>query len=164
MGTEKNETSGPGESLNQLRRQLQNESSDALILLSNPDDNPICSISFDQFLPGVVVVWKRYATSTQLRFIHEHILDLLKKYSAAKLLGDDIGLTTIHEEDHDWIVQDWMPRAIAAGLKAGASRHPESHFGKISVAALRSEAPDGLVIRAFDDMTAARRWLADYRV
>jgi hypothetical protein len=42
-------------------------------------------------------------------------------------------LAMIHAEDQAWVVEDWMPRAMAAGLRVAASKSPASYFGKISV-------------------------------
>jgi len=153
---------GESEALKQLKSQLQTESSDGLKLVTCPDDNPICSIRLDESIPGIVVVWKRYATSTQLRFIHEHILSLLKKHGVGKILGDDTALPTIHNEDQAWIARTWMPRAIAAGFRAGASKSPSSHFGRLSVDGVRSEVPGSLTIRVFDRLADARQWLQEF--
>jgi hypothetical protein len=155
-------------SLKYLRILLEAETSDSIRLLENIKDNPICSVYIDQSVPCVVVSWRRYATSTQLRYIHETILHMLERHGATKVLGDDTSLPTIHEEDQRWIVENWIPRAIAAGLKVAASKKPASHFGRISVdnirAVIRSIAAENLLIRAFDDIDAARRWLQSVRV
>jgi len=79
-------------------------------------------VSIDENIPAIVVLWKGYATGTQLRFVHENILDQLRKHGMSKVLGDDTGLPTIHAEDQSWIVENWMPRAIAAGRSRPAFR------------------------------------------
>ena len=153
-------TEGMGEPLRGLARLLANEPGAARVLLDNPEDNPICSISIDRDVPCAVIVWKRYATSTQLRFIHEWLLEVLTRNRLSKLLGDDTALPTIHSHDQRWIAEDWMPRATAAGLKAAASRRPESHFARLAVDALQSVKAPGLQFGSFSDVAAARRWLA----
>jgi hypothetical protein len=105
-----------------LRDLLKKESGDSLKLLRDVKNSPICSISFDDTVPCISVVWKQYATSTQLRFVHETILHMLGKYRVSKVLGDDTALPTIHADDQTWITRNWMPRAIAAGLKAAAGK------------------------------------------
>lgn len=147
------------ESLKELRGRLEAESNDGLKLLRNIKDNPICSLSFDNTIPCIVVTWKQYATSTQLRFIHENIILLLETHRASKILGLDTALPTIHNEDQTWIVENWMPRAIAAGLKATASKNPSSYFCKVSIDAIQAVRPAGLAFRSFDDTAEARQWL-----
>lgn len=142
-----------------LRARLESESNDSLKLLKDFTDNPICSVSVDESVPCIVIIWKQYATSTQLRFIHESVLGLLEKHRVTKILGDDTLLPTIHTEDQTWITENWMPRAMAAGLRFACSKTPDSHFGKISVRSVQSVAPRGLVVRAFENLNEAKSWL-----
>jgi len=138
------QNSHENEPLRQLRSQLRAESSDGLKLMADLENNPICSVSFDASISCVVVTWKRYATSTQLRFVHENILTICKSIGRAKSSATTPRLPTIHAEDQTWIIETWMPRAIGAGLKAVASKHSDSHFGRVSVSNIRSEAPAGI--------------------
>lgn len=150
-----------GEAINRFREQLAAESGDGSLLIAAPEDNPICSISVDESIPAVVIVWRRYATSVQLRFIHEYLLCLVQRHGVRKILGDDTALPTIHADDQAWITDEWMPRAVAAGLRVGASKSPRSHFGRLAIEHLRGGAPSGLTIRGFEDVTDARRWLCE---
>jgi hypothetical protein len=145
--------------LDQLRNSLERESSDSVRLMENIKDNPICSISIDQSVPCIAVAWKQYATSTQLRFVHESILLLLQMHHLNKILADVTALPNIHEEDQAWIINDWMPRAIAAGLQAAAGKRSSSYFGKLSVDNIQSNVADDLAIQSFDDLSEARQWL-----
>jgi hypothetical protein len=145
------------ETLAQLRVMVATESRDGQRLAENLGDNPICTVIVDESIPGIVVTWRRYATSTQLRFIHEAILDLVRRRGVVRVLGDDTALPTIHAEDQRWIVADWMPRAKEAGVRVAASKSPVSYFGRLAVERVASNAPWPL--RAFEDMREARRWL-----
>ncbi|HKQ49718.1 MAG TPA: response regulator [Phycisphaerae bacterium] len=147
----------------QLRSQLQAESSDSRKLLASPTDNPICSIESDDSLPGLVVVWRNYANSRQLRFVHEYLLQLIEKNAISKVLCDDTALRTIASDDQSWIIQDWIPRAIRAGLRAGAHTASSAHFAAVAVNALASAAPDGIALRVFETTAEARKWLQDYK-
>jgi hypothetical protein len=44
----------------------------------------------------------------------------------------------IHAEDQKRIIEDWLPRAKAAGLKAAAAKVPFSFFGKLSIGIVQS--------------------------
>ncbi len=147
----------PTETLEQLRVIVATESSDGQRLAENLSDNPICTVTVDVSIRSIVVTWRRYATSTQLRFIHEAILDLVHRWGLSRILGDDTALPTIHAEDQRWIVEDWMPRASAAGLRAAASKSPASYFGRLAAKRVASNAP--WPVHAFDDMREARHWL-----
>jgi len=148
-----------GEALRRLREQLRRESNDGLTLVKELMENPICALGIDETVPCVTVLWKRYATSTQVRFIYENILHLLQSRQLKGVLGDNTALPTIHAEDQRWISENWFPRAQAAGLKAGASKRPRSYLGKLAVDAVQTGAPASLELRSFDELEDARDWL-----
>lgn len=147
------------ESLRQLTEVVRTESSDGARLVANIADNPICRVSLDAAIPCVVLVWGRYATSAQLRFVHESALDLLRRNALQKILGDDTALALIPVDDQAWIREEWMPRALSAGLKATASKCPKGFFGKQSVANVMSQAPREIAMRSFEKLDEARSWL-----
>lgn len=150
------------ERLRQLRYCLLTGSSDGIKLLDNLKDNPICSVSFDKDVPCIVVIWKDYATSAQLRYVHESILGLLVKHGVSKILGDDTALPTVHAENQVWIAEDWMPRAMAAGLRAAAGKYSNWYFANVSISNIHSIAPVGLILRSFEDLAEARQWLTNF--
>jgi hypothetical protein len=107
----------------------------------------------------VTIVWKRYVTSLQLRYIHENIITLLSQHSLRAILGDDTALPTIHAEDQRWLVEDWMPRARAAGLVAIANVRPSAPWGQAAVAIVQQGLGQHLDIASFEDRDSARAWL-----
>lgn len=145
--------------LDKLRALIETESGDGLKLLRSLTNNPICSIFLDGNVPCMTVAWKRYATSTQFRYVHESLIPLLSKYQVSKILYEDTALPTIHLEDQRWIIDDWMPRAAAAGLRAVASKKPVAYFARIAVENIRAEVSSRVAMRCFDELQAARQWL-----
>jgi hypothetical protein len=127
------------------------------------ESNPVCSVLLDADVPCLTVVWKRPATSAQLRVLHERLLVFLREHKINKILGDDTALPLIEPEDQDWIVQDWMPRAVAAGLKLAANKSPEAYFGRLAVETIKANQ-SLLAIRSFDHFEEAWRWLKNARV
>jgi len=81
-----------GNAFENLREQLAAEGSDGALLAANIQDNPICSIFLEETIPCLIVIWKRYATSMQLRFIHETIIIALETHNLSKILSDDTEL------------------------------------------------------------------------
>jgi hypothetical protein len=146
-------------SLDVLKRLLRGESGCGRALAENLEDNPICTVSCDPEVPCLVVQWKGYATTAQTRFVHECVIQLIKKHHVSKILGDDRALVSIATADQHWIVSDWMPRAIAAGLKSAASIKPRGYFGKASVDRILSFVPAGLAIRSFERIEEGKAWL-----
>lgn len=147
--------------LERLRRLVAAESQVGKVLAAHIEDNPVCCISVDRRVPCVLLVWKQYSTSAQLRFVYESALDLLKKHRLSKILGDNTDLPTVHDEEQQWISANWMPRAAAAGLRFCAFKRSETHFVRVATDAIMDLAPAGLTLRSFDGLEETRRWLHD---
>ena len=148
------------EELESLRRLVAEEGNDGRRLASSPGDNPVCRIWVDSGIPCVRLQWMGYATSLQVRFVHEAVIDLIRRHGLRKLLGDDTLLVALHPEEQTWIAEDWMPRAVSVGLKTIAHKRADSYFGKLAVDSVVVARPAGLNIGSFDDLEEARRWLA----
>jgi hypothetical protein len=148
-----------GNHLSELREKLRQDSRDSQQLLKNPLDNPICSINLDEASRCITVVWKQYATKTQLRYIHENLLTLICEHGVCKILGDDTALPTIPSEDQVWIINEWFPRAVECGLRFAASKRPDSYFGRLSVGQIQLAAPGDIECRSFERLHDAREWL-----
>jgi hypothetical protein len=147
-------------SLAKLMETVGNESVDGMMLLENPGDNPVCSIRYDAQLSCIRVIWRKYATSAQLRFLHEIILQLMERHEAQKILADDRELPIIHAEDQQWIIEDWLPRARAAGLKAIAATTSLSFFGRLSIGSIHLKVANNVAIKRFHDLCEAGEWLS----
>jgi hypothetical protein len=149
--------------IRKLRDAVLAEPGDGEKLATDFRHNPICSSDIDRSVPCIVAIWHGYATSTQFRYIHEMWLQMIAEQGIEKILGDDSELPMVHVEDQMWVAHDWMPRAIAAGLKVGAHKVAQSHFGKIAVEQITDAKPRNFPIHAFDDLDTARSWLKTYR-
>jgi hypothetical protein len=149
-------------SLEQLMNLVERESVDGARLLKDPNDNPICSLSYDEAIHCAMIVWRRYATSAQYRFVHETILQMLAQYRAGKILADDSDLPVVHAEDQKWIIEDWMPRAKAAGLKAVATNRSLSFFGRLTIGSIQARMARDIEIKTFPNIHLARDWLRNF--
>jgi hypothetical protein len=145
--------------LHALKRAIEEESNDGRVLAENLSDNPICAVSRDDSVPCIFVQWKGYATSAQLRYIHECLIGLIERDRISRILGDDTALVSIASEDQEWIIWEWIPRAIVAGLRTIASKSPNGYYGRTSVNRIQAVISPKLTIRSFDNLAAARQWL-----
>jgi hypothetical protein len=146
-------------SLDELGRAVEAESYEGTLLVQDPYDNPICKLRYDQEIRCIEVTWRKYATSAQLRYIHEIILAMLAQYKAEKILGDDTDLPIVHAEDQRWIVEEWLPRARALGLKVAATKVSMTFFGRVAIGTIQSKLSRELQIRNFANIHSARSWL-----
>lgn len=124
-------------------------------------DLPAGRLGLDDTIPALTVTWKGYARTQEVRELHERLLDLILAYRVSKVLADDTALPTVAADARRWIIDDWMPRAVAAGLRMAAAKRSDTHFGRIAVESLHSGAPSELKLECFDDLTKAREWLCN---
>ena len=120
-----------------------------------------CAVSWDGDLPGVVMIWKGYATSKEFRAGNENVLDMVSTRTAMKLLGDVTDFKLIGGEDQRWLNDNWIPRAIGAGLRHVALVSPTYYFNQVAVDTVSQRVdPSRLNVRQFGDWQQARNWLA----
>ncbi|MFO0858982.1 MAG: response regulator [Phycisphaerales bacterium] len=125
-------------------------------LLQSPHDNPVCALAADPSLPGLQITWRAVPSSGQLRFIFEHLLDVIAVRRVGKLLASDAPLAAIGPDDQRWIAQEWLARALGAGLRAGVSAGP---LARLAQDAKSAAMLPPLIILPFEQLADARGWL-----
>jgi hypothetical protein len=123
-------------------------------------ERSVCEITYDPEIPCVVMIWQGYATSREFRAANEDILKVLIDNKATKLLGDISRFVLIGAEDQAWLNHNWIPRAIAAGLRTVALVQSSYYFNRVAVETVGQRIdPASLVLSYFGDIVAAREWL-----
>jgi hypothetical protein len=124
------------------------------------DDNAVCTVTHDPEVPCVVMLWQGYATSAAFRAANERVLAVLGGTRSSKLLGDVSRFVLIGADDQAWLNDDWIPRAIDAGLRHAALVQPHYYFNKVAVETVSSRIdPEHLSVSFFGDVASARDWL-----
>jgi hypothetical protein len=87
-------------------------------------------------------------------------VELLRKHGAKKWLSDDRMIGALNEEDTQWSMNDWFPRAKAAGWKFWALVVPADIMARMNLKEfVDSYYEQGLRIMVFTDPEAAMEWL-----
>ena len=124
---------------------------------ANPE---VYSIYFDEELGAVVMEWDGYATSQQFREGTELMLNTLIQHKATKVLADVKDMVLIGQEDQQWLLGHFLPRAIEFGFKSIAMVRPDYYFNKVAVESVSYKVDqDKLGIHFFDTVEEAREWL-----
>ncbi|TGE24459.1 hypothetical protein E5K00_04380 [Hymenobacter aquaticus] len=99
--------------------------------------------------------------SSSLRAVYEQVLTLLRQQGFAKVLSDHQLLPPIQPSDQEWLSQDWVPRAVAqAGYRCCALVQAHDVLSQISLTHIvRQLGPVPLIVRYFEDSSAAERWI-----
>ncbi len=91
----------------------------------------------------------------------EACLDLLQQFACAYLLNDNRQVLETWDQAVMWVVQDWAPRAKAAGLTHIAQIVSVDTLGAHSAELLRAGLKPTFAIRTFTVLADAEAWLRE---
>jgi hypothetical protein len=118
------------------------------------------NIYFDRDINSVVMEWDGYATSAEFKEGTELMLNTLIRHNTFKVLADIKDMILIGVEDQQWLIDQFLPRAIEFGFKAIAIVKPDSYFNKVAVESVSYKVDkDKLEIMFFDNAEQAKEWL-----
>lgn len=120
------------------------------------------AVEYDEALDAVVGRVEGYAESEEFRAYMNALIEAIEDSGTRKLLSDSKELGPMSEEDKVWSVEDWAPRAEAAGLEVMAFVIPESVIAEMSFDRVMEMAEDDIERGFFDDVDEARSWLRDW--
>jgi hypothetical protein len=107
------------------------------------------------------VNWKGYQTDKSVKDGINCLINLMIEHRVSKVLNDNTNVLGIWMGVAGWLVFDALPRARKAGMTAFAHVYGPSRFSRVSadaaIALLNSSTTD---IKAFEDIQAAKDWLA----
>jgi len=125
-------------------------------------ESEFASVEYDRSCGAVVGRLREFTEGEPFREYMEAIIEALEVEGSDRVLADtsqfDAALT---QDDQVWSVQDWSPRAEAAGLDHMALVMPESVVAEMSVDSIVDMADDTINRGLFDDVDEAREWLAE---
>lgn len=104
--------------------------------------------------------WKGDVTVDEVIEACKVSLDYLEKQPSAKILNDNSQLTGSWDEANEWIAQNWMPRALASGLKKFAHIISPDVFGALSAEEMVTKVSD-FEMRIFNNRAEAEAWLKE---
>ncbi|GAA4028128.1 hypothetical protein GCM10022409_10210 [Hymenobacter glaciei] len=100
-------------------------------------------------------------THQDLRAVYEHTLHLLKRSGLRRVLSDHRLMPPYTPEDRDWLLREWVPRAIAeAGYSHCAVVQAHEAANRQTTQQLVEEAgKTALVVQCFAALHPALTWL-----
>ncbi len=101
-------------------------------------------------------------TRVDLRAVYEHTLHLLKRSGLHKVLSDHRLMPPYTPEDRDWLLHNWVPRAVAeAGYSHCAVVQAHDVVNHATTQQLVTEASQTtiLAVQYFGQMEPALTWL-----
>ena len=123
-------------------------------------ENECCSIEQDHVTPCLILNWKGLLPSKPFREVHMEALNLMRKHSFCKMLGDARRMKTSGSEDARWIETFWLPSALATGYSHVAIVESDYVFNQQSIYNIIDKIPSGLLdIALFKERESALYWL-----
>jgi hypothetical protein len=124
-------------------------------------DAPHVLIRWDGDGPWVFVKWKAWANSTEYRAAQEVVIDALRENHASRNLIDSKDSKVVSGEDQKWLVENWMPRAVAAGRRWTAIVLPTSPLGRTIAENIdRYQKSPSIKVEHFETVVEAAAWLS----
>ncbi len=120
----------------------------------------VASVRWDGEGQLVLVEWEGWANSTEFAALLDAEIHALRQHHGSRLLADCRRQKVLNPADQDRANLDWLPRALAAGLKRIAVVLPSSGLAELNLKESLGKAPAGaLDVAYFVTVEEAREWL-----
>jgi len=117
------------------------------------------TIEFDEANQWVYNNWIGYQTYVGIIAGADACLHPLRQHACAYLLNDNRQVLGPWDHAIEWLVTNWVPRAISQGLTHFAHVISSESLAALSAEAMHLGIGGQLQMHMFDDMTTARNWL-----
>lgn len=119
------------------------------------------NVYFDPDIDAVVMEWSGYAKREEFRAGTELMLEILKDSKATKVVGNITDFVLIGMEDQNWLLYNFLPRAVEFGFRHCALTVPKFYFNKVAVEnVITSLADKNLEVRLFENFIEATNWIS----
>ncbi|WP_250629846.1 hypothetical protein [Rhodoflexus caldus] len=108
--------------------------------------------------------WKGFVPPHEMKILLDEVLIHLQTGNSSLMLQDLRTAQAVGTEVQEWLINDWVPRAVAIGLRKVALLTPQSLFGQLAVNQVRNKVIiNGIELdnQFFDDEVKAIQWLRD---
>lgn len=121
----------------------------------------VATVRWDSATVTVVVEWAGMADATEFTALLDAEIRALRDHYGTRLLADCRLQTVLNAAAEDWADREWLPRALAAGLKRFAIVLPESDVAARNVQEHLGHVPSSsLEVGYFETVEKARAWLS----
>ena len=120
----------------------------------------VAIVKWDATCKAAHIEWQGWADPTEFAAANDAIILALTQHGGSRALGDCINMRVIQQSDQDWVIRDWFPRILAAGLRRMALVVPKSGLAAMNVTDILSRVPGTqLDVAYFGTIAEARDWL-----
>jgi hypothetical protein len=121
----------------------------------------VASVRWDQRGQVVLVEWEGWADSTEFNELLDAEIRALQQHRGSRLLADCRQQKVINPADQQRANREWLPRALAAGLKRFAVVLPKSGLAEMNLRDALGKVPEtALQVAYFATLEEGKAWLA----
>jgi hypothetical protein len=121
----------------------------------------VASVKWDEDGQLVLVEWKGWANATEFSELLDAEIAALRKHRGSRMLADCRRQKGLSAVDQDRANENWLPRALVAGLKRFAVVLPSSGLAAANLKdRLGKVRPGALELAYFATPEEARAWLS----
>ena len=104
---------------------------DSLVPLFSSNE---CDIFYNETLDVIQTRWKGiFVSGEEFRKILDEMINALSLKKASTIIADAREMKIISEADRQWIIDDWYPRALAAGFRCQALVVTKNSFNEQAI-------------------------------
>jgi len=120
------------------------------------------TIETDDELDAVLHTWTDFTTGEAFRDGSNVLLEAIRETGHSNLLVDTSNIQAHDDEDKAWLQQEWVPKALDAGMEASAMVYSDSVISKMEMESFNEEIED-IPYETFltDDRVEGEAWLAE---
>jgi hypothetical protein len=120
----------------------------------------VASVRWDEDGQLVLVEWHGWANSNEFGALLAAEIEALRKHKGSRLLADCRRQKVLNPADQERANREWLPQALAAGLKCFAVVVPSSVLADVNLKASLDKVPaTALRVAYFATPEEARAWL-----
>lgn len=126
-------------------------------------DTPYVTMTAEPEHGLLMIRWKSYAPSGTYRVILEKAVEWMHSYHLHSFLTDQRQRGAILHADERWVISEWVPRMVKAGLMRAAVVQSPDYFNSQAVERVVMNALPVVPypIMNFHSLEEARAWLMD---
>jgi hypothetical protein len=122
----------------------------------------VAAVRWDPDARLVFVEWEGWADSGEFKELLDAEIKALHEHRGWRLLADCRQQKVINPVDQDRANKEWLPRALAAGLKRFAVILPRSGLAEMNIRDALGKVPDAaLQVAFFATVEEGKTWLAE---
>jgi hypothetical protein len=130
-------------------------------LLTNSFGQPYLTIRHDRDNGWIYNEWRGVLSVDSVVQGATAVLDVMRESRCVYLLNDNLAVVGSWNQANDWIAREWMPQALALGLRRFAHVMAPGTFVQVSAEEMRKRAGEQFVMELFERVEDAQLWLRE---